>query len=336
MTVGPRVTLPLAAAGALLFFSCGGDQFAEAPKTPDAGAGVPDAGTDVVTCSPLASRAFVANRVKMPASTSEFAVDLDGDGDADNRLGSLMPLVASQGIDVQAVVDADVAAGRWLLLFRQASLDPAFGSDSRCASLRASLGDARGATPKLDGTDSFIEDRQFAGADWPGAIAAGTFTSSAPRTIDVYLSVGLAPLLVPVRAARITLGTSPARGQLNGGILQTDVTKILVPALANEWEAHVQQDPQSSNSKAVLDILDKGDGSGGTCTGQGGIGTPGDGHIAVCEVAASPVVQGILAPDVHLFDAAGNVAPSPTGSKDSFSVGFEFTVVPATVAVPIP
>jgi hypothetical protein len=68
-----RVSPSLAAAGSLLFVWCGGDAFTEAPRTPDAGV-VPDAGEDAFTCPPLASRSFVANRVKMPASTSDFAV----------------------------------------------------------------------------------------------------------------------------------------------------------------------------------------------------------------------------------------------------------------------
>jgi hypothetical protein len=53
--------------------------------------------------------------------------------------------------------------------------------------------------------------------------------------------------------------------------------------------------------------------------------------IDICEVATSGLIQNVLAPDVQMFDAAGNYHPNPTNAnKDSLSIGLGFTAVPAT------
>ena len=56
-----------------------------------------------------------------------------------------------------------------------------------------------------------------------------------------------------------------------------------------------------------------------------------DGTIGDCEIATNGLLQNLLAPDVQLFDAAGNYHPNPANTtKDSLSVGLGFTAVPAS------
>jgi hypothetical protein len=56
-----------------------------------------------------------------------------------------------------------------------------------------------------------------------------------------------------------------------------------------------------------------------------------DGIISDCEVATNGIMRNLLAPDVQMFDAAGNYHPNPSNtSPDSLSIGYAFTAVPAS------
>jgi hypothetical protein len=87
----------------------------------------------------------------------------------------------------------------------------------------------------------------------------------------------------------------------------------------------------------ILSIFDNGgkaDAScaAGTCKNPDGTcAVKGDTKIDTCEVGTSGLIQNILAPDVQMFDTAGNYHPNPDNThKDSLSIGLHFTVVPAT------
>jgi hypothetical protein len=55
-----------------------------------------------------------------------------------------------------------------------------------------------------------------------------------------------------------------------------------------------------------------------------------DGSISTAEVENSALIHSLFAPDVDLFDATGAFHPLTDNVKDSVSVGFGFTCVPAT------
>jgi len=52
-----------------------------------------------------------------------------------------------------------------------------------------------------------------------------------------------------------------------------------------------------------------------------------DGKIDTCEVQGNSIIMAVLAPDVKIYDANGNYAPTATGTKDSLSLGIGFTAV---------
>ena len=114
--------------------------------------------------------------------------------------------------------------------------------------------------------------------------------------------------------AAFTLGpgnTFPA--MLNGGLSQTQIHDRLIPAIAVLLNSIVRKDPMSANAMTVLRNFDKDN----------------NGIISNDEVEMNPVVSGILAPDLDLFDAQGNFAPNQDKVKDSLSFGVAFSAVPA-------
>jgi hypothetical protein len=87
----------------------------------------------------------------------------------------------------------------------------------------------------------------------------------------------------------------------------------------------------------ILSIFDNGGKadpscSAGTCKNpDGSCAVSHDNKIDVCEVASSGLIHNVLAPDVQLFDSAGNYHPNPNNTmKDSLSIGVGFTAVAAT------
>jgi hypothetical protein len=99
----------------------------------------------------------------------------------------------------------------------------------------------------------------------------------------------------------------------------------------------VQVMPLTSQAMQLLSIFDNGGKSdaacsSGTCKNPDGSCAVGqDGKIDTCEVGTNGLVQNLLAPDVQMFDDAGNYHANPSNTKkDALSVGFGFEAVPAT------
>ena len=85
----------------------------------------------------------------------------------------------------------------------------------------------------------------------------------------------------------------------------------------------------------ILQIFDFGGTAdaqcGTTCRNPNGTcAVKSDGRISYCEVSTNAIIKNVLAPDVDLFDTAGNYRPNPANTdKDSLSVGFAFIAVGA-------
>ena len=115
-------------------------------------------------------------------------------------------------------------------------------------------------------------------------------------------------------------------GQLNGSMKNSYVQSTLIPAIAQSLTAQVQADPSSAQSRQVESIFD----TGGCTNPDGSQARASDFTISTCEVAQNSVIQNLLAPDVQIYDSQGRYAPNPANTtRDSLSVGFAFTAVPA-------
>lgn len=304
----------------------------------DGGGGGGD-GEAGVLCTDDHTQRFVTNQILLPLQRSDYAIDLNGDGHVDNQLGNVIGALAGQNLDSQAAMNAAVAAGDALLLVDETSNDAAFAADPSCGRAGAQQAAAH-ASPDFTGSGTFTPDGASMRGAFGGAIAGGLFDATQPASmttpveLDVKLAIG--PGLVKLHVVGAHLSFTYASGKLTGGKLQgvvraADVTNVVVPTLASELNDDVQTDPSSDQSKQLLQIFDVGGCTAGSTNFDGTTAASNDGKIAVCEVAGSSIVSSVLAPDVQMFDAAGNYHPNPANTThDAFSLAVAFTAVGAT------
>jgi hypothetical protein len=263
------------------------------------------------------------------AEATAYAIDLNGDGSADNAFGAVLSaLTSGLNTDVPGATSAGVGLGTVVHLVELRSSDAAFASDA-AATATWYVGEATPGPPLFDGSDAFRFDAGFAPARFVAALVGGSFTSANPVTttapVDLTVRVALGGLTValPLQGARLKFTVTPtglAQGQVNGSIRQSDIDTIFVPALAVTLDGIVQADPQSATAMTLRGLFDT---------------NPADGVISVDEVATSPLIGSILAPDVDIRDANGNYAPNPANtSRDALSLGFGFTAVTSTTLLP--
>lgn len=324
---------------------------AAAAAVPLAGCGGGGMSTFMCTASGSASQ-FVANALTVPASKSEFAIDIDGDGQPDNALGRIVAALNSQSLMTQQGVDTAVMDGSVVLLLSETASST---SSADCAEAKVQVGMKAAMPPKFDGSDMFTVDSTVGGGDFLGQIASSTFTSlpspvtsSKPYTVTLQLPLvsGAAPVQLNITAGQIKFTNASGglmKGQINGAIKSTDVQNNIIPNVATLLTNKVAMDPTSSTNMQILSLFDDGgepdpsgtcknaDGTGSCKNPDGSCGMKGDKVIQTCEVATNSIIKGVLAPDVQLFDANGNYKPTPHGTmKDSLSLGLGFTAVKAT------
>ena len=263
------------------------------------------------------------------AEASVHAIDLNGDGAADNAFGAVLSaLTSGLDTDVPGATSAGVALGTIVHLVELRSSDAAFADDA-AATATWHVGEATPAPPLFEGSDTFRFDGGFAPARFVAPLLAGSFTSANPVTttapveLTVRVILGGVPVALPLQGARLKFVVTPtglAQGQVNGSIRKSDIDTIFVPALAVTLNGIVQADPQSATAMTLRGLFDT---------------NPADGVISIDEVATSPLMVSILAPDVDIRDANGNYAPNPANtSRDALSLGFGFTAVTSIALLP--
>ncbi|MGZ3425001.1 MAG: hypothetical protein ACXVCV_00060 [Polyangia bacterium] len=307
-------------------------------------------GTDTdggVACTPppTASVAkYVWNAVTLPMQRTDFAFDLNNDGRTDNQYGNIVGALVGQGLDPQAAATQSITSGQSLTLLDEQAGDPTF-TTATCAVTTMYAGVAM-SSPDFSGSGHFMIDPAATVGHFFGPIAAARFTSEPPPANAKVPSLARINLAlfgatpVDIIGARITYlrgaNGSVTGGQLNGAIRQYDVDHSIVPGLAATWSAEVQANPSSSTSMQLLAIFDNGGAAdaacGGTCKNlDGSCAVAHDNVISDCEVGTAGLIKNLLAPDVQMFDDAGNYHPQPANTKkDSLSIGLAFTAVPAT------
>ncbi|HWE29091.1 MAG TPA: hypothetical protein VHB97_13880, partial [Polyangia bacterium] len=300
-----------------------------------------------VACLPAAGTAhaqYVWNAVMVPMQRSDYAYDLNGDGRVDNQYGNIVGALASNNIDVQGSATQAITSGQSITLVNERSSDATFAADA-CAATTMFAGNAT-ASPDYSGAGHFTVDGSATAGHFAGPIAAARFTSDpppasakVPTLVDFNLPLfGSTP--VDLVGARITYvraadGTVTG-GQLNGAMRKYDIDHTVVPSVAGALNLSVQTNPSSSTSMQILAIFDNGGKPSAACgmmcqNLDGSCAIAHDNVISDCEVGTNSIIQNVLAPDVQMFDAAGNYHPNPANTnKDSLSIGVGFTAVPAT------
>jgi hypothetical protein len=256
----------------------------------------------------------------LPNNASTFAADLDGDDQPDNAYGRLLAMLSVYGFRAQVSADSETAAGRGLQLLTLAVDDTAPTPGSATLELWRALPQPN---PDFKGTGTFIIDSAV-----PSASVRGELESSMVTSLKVLpgeklpqmrfrLPLGGAVEL-PVSLYSISFHLAPSglrQGQLNAAALASDVDAVVPPALAAEFtEVCAVANAPVQPCQTALTLFD----------------TDHDQSITTEELRASSLVNAMLAPDVKLFDGAGNFAPdSAAPVKDAVSIGFGFTAVPA-------
>ncbi|MEO7324757.1 MAG: hypothetical protein ABIW82_08010 [Dokdonella sp.] len=274
------------------------------------------------------TRGFIALAVppSTPSEANNTAIDLNGDGHAENQLGMVFSALASSGFDVSAAVNA----GTVVYLLRVTSNDPAFQTD---ASARAEwfVGEPTAPTPPdFSGNGSFQADSAYMPGKFIAPLVGANFVSANPATtstpVDVPLNLVLGNgFVVPLHGARLAFSVSSGglmQGQINGSVRAADVQNIIVPSIANLLNQIVAVG--GSTATMVLNLFDTG------CNGVGA----NDGVIALCEVSGNSLLSPLLAADVDIYAEDGSYAPNPANTgKDSVSFGMLFSAANAQVLV---
>jgi hypothetical protein len=315
-----------------------------AAGAPDAAANDPDAGPPDAAPQPDAGVVdpggdhyqYVANNIDVPTNSSEAAAlgqDIDGDPSAmpDNALGQIMASLASiGGADPQAAVNLTVANGEMLQLLDVQASDLVTASGIGVSIFIGEDGDMP-ANPadNFSGSEMFniksgtpTED-PLAGAITGGQVRAG------PGTVPLQLVLvpGTTPVVVSLVGARVrgdVTATTISNGLLGGAIREEEVDTVVIPAIA-----------------VAMNALVAADCPGGVCTPDSGgetilalFDTNTDGTVTADELRANDLINSLLAPDVDLFDGAGNFNPRVDGVRDSLSFGVGFTAVGAVFDLP--
>ena len=273
-------------------------------------------------------RGYLVNNVTLPQARADYALDLNGDGFADNNFGSLMAAFASQNVDLQSSMSTAVASGSIVHLIGLQSADALLANDP-AALANWYVGIPAPAPPLFDGTDNLSVDSNFAPGTFLAALSSGSFSSPSPATttspvsLTFRLQLGNTPVNLPLQGTRLSFTTDGAghmQGQLNGSIRHTDYMALVPPALAQSFTAEIQADPTSDAAMQIKQIFDLG------CTD--GDGFANDNVIEVCEVTGSSLIKTLLAADVQIRDADGNYAPNPANTtRDANSFGVHFTAI---------
>jgi hypothetical protein len=270
----------------------------------------------------------VVSAIKVGSPPGAYASDLDGDGTKDDALGRISTsLSAASGIDLQGDLDAAIADGDTLMLMDVASHDDAFENDD-AATITIQRAQAHSG-PDFSGQGSFTVDPGIEAITVDGKIVAGVFTSSppdaAPQPLSFALALGGDTIEVPIVDVHVTTTINAgaktlAAGKLAGAIAQAGIAASVMPVLAAQYNALIAASPTSVAAIQVLFAFDTGG-----CAG----GIAGNGHLELCEVTTNGLLGAVFVPDVDIFDAGGNIAPTSTGAADSLSLGVGFSGVNA-------
>lgn len=261
---------------------------------------------------PAVALQLIVDKLLVPDTPADYAVDLDGDGVPDNHVGQILAALsgANPTLDLKKQIIDQINQGKVLLLWevqaKSLTDDPATrvvayggvdldGNPGNNFSGKETLGiDPKG--PK----DTVLQ----------GKIVGGQL-SVGPGDFEVPIPIG--EQLVRVNAIAVQFSGKVSvhgmtEGVLSGAIPIEQVTDVLVPALALEMQRQYVSTVSTPEGKAALrDLFDLDK----------------NGSITLDEVRNNPLIGLLLStPDV---DMDGD------GTADSISVGLGITAVPCVI-----
>lgn len=277
------------------------------------------------------------------SSASDNGIDLDGDGDIDNKLGMVIQLLLSYGMegDINDQVNGSIGAGSFVQLGRVKMS----GHGDDIVAVQTLPGVPLGSPPAFDGSDQATVD--------PSAptdlYLCGTWQPPMLRTTpsELFLNlpmpgIGVLPLLLShARVETVTNPSSPYypisdvspsgwnNVMVGGGLTQEEIHESLLPLLAVIIQDMVNQGGSTADTFAELFdgncvVMQDVPGCETVVAGQGECDDTQDPPIiTVTELACNALLHSALAPDV---DIDGD------GEDDLLSVGLRVVrAVPVTL-----
>jgi hypothetical protein len=287
---------------------------------------------------------WVVDSMNMPTTATEanqFGVNLDCDeyGRPDNAVGQILSTFASYNVssDLDTDVNAMIDAGRLIELL---TLRATSTADAEQVGLTLQHGiDLDGdPTDNLGGAETFAVDTERGGGTATGRIVAAHLSvRGGPYPVGIPLPSLDAVVIVPLAGVSVELDIGDGRlsGLLGGAIPSAVLDQVLLPSMHDALVRQLDSECSGSTTGAppcgctalgqsLIDLYD-------WLPDRPGNEPDGDCMIDLDELGTNPLIRLLLEPDVDLFDADGVLNPGVDGNKDSLSIGFAFTAVPATI-----
>lgn len=247
----------------------------------------------------------IANSITLPKSGTDYAIDLNGDGTPDNKIGSLIGTLGSlaSGMDLQTSLDAKINDGTIMLLFEL--LGP---SQDLVNNTNVTVQMHVGQDLDGDASDNFSGSEPLGlSPNSPSNIilSNGSITSSSltagPGTLIIPLVIGESSSIITLKKSYIKAtvsSTGLANGILAGAITENELDAQLLPLLIQLIDG---LDP--SIKTIVMLLFDT---------------NPKDGTLSASEIKNNAMLAAYFTPDV---DTDNDSVP------DALSLGVGFTAV---------
>jgi hypothetical protein len=263
---------------------------------------------------PVREHGYVTNPLVLPLTRSDYARDIDHDGDVDNRFGQFIGALAGQNVDIQTATSAAVSGGDLLMLH---SLRTPSLTNTRNATWQVLYAEPT-PSPDFSGSGSFTAASKPRSARLPAKIKDG-HVKTAAGTIPVKLTAGAGLFTLKLKNAKVFATCSRptcTNGRINGAIPASQLNSKLIPDLADQFTAIIARDCPGADSSSCAG------GSEGS-----NLDAIFDGNddlvITADELQSSGLAHSLLAPDIDL---------SNDGVPDALSFGFGFTAAGAHLA----
>jgi len=277
------------------------------------------------------------------SAASDNGVDLDGDGQIDNKLGMVIQLLVSNGLegDLNDQINGSISAGSFVQLGRI----KLSGHGDDIVAVQTLAGVPLGSPPAFDGTDQATVDPTTP----VDLYLCGTWQPPAILTTpsELYLNlpmpgIGALPLLLSyARVETVQNLSSPYytisdvspsgwnNVMVGGGLTREEIHQTILPMLTVLFQDMVDQGGSTADTIAELFdgncvVLDDVPGCENVVPGQGECDDTADPPIiTVTELACNPLLSSALSPDVDIdWD----------GENDLLSVGLRVVrAVPVTI-----
>ena len=276
----------------------------------------------------------VVKEVQIPDSRVEFpqtGVDLDGDGDIENKLGVLLRLFSS-AVDINDEVNRRIREGDLLYLGRLHA-DRLHNDEVVLAQFFAGIIPTTSSTPMFQGNDELAIDpdldqsRFFFGDIVSGDLRVGPTELPFVLPLPGGVSVDVTLYRAQIRGNILVAGWSNV--MVGGGVDRGEVETVIVPALVEFINDVIQADPSGDGAITMASMFDAKcvttiEGCESTVNG---LGECSDREVPAVitetELKCNLLTSGALAPDI---DIDGDRQP------DLLSLGFNIVeAVPCSI-----